>query len=112
LSQHLPNSKIKAASISLLEKFDKIAQPRIKHSLIKWFWNKFFLSHSILAIQEEKDEALKEMMRDGYYMLKPIFEQEQLGLELVEAKKKYNAPMPAKIGSIKEALELVPDAGL
>ena len=95
-----------------MKKFDEIAQPRIKHSLIKWFWNKFFLSHSTLAIEEESDDALKEMMRDGFYLLKPIFEQEQLGLELVEGNKKYDAPMPAKIGSIKEALELVPDAGL
>ena len=106
------SSKIREISIRLLESFDRIAQPRIKHSLVKWFWNKFFLSHARLAVMTEKDEILKQILRDGYNELKPIFEQEHIGLELKESQKKFNSPKPANIGEIRDALELVPDVGL
>jgi len=106
------SSKIREISFRLVESFDRIAQPRIKHSLIKWFWNKFFLSHCKLAISSENEEVLKQILRDGYNELKPIFDKEQMGLELVESQKKYNSPKPPNIGEIKEAMELVPDVGL
>ena len=106
------SSKIREISYRLLESFDRIAQPRIKHSLVKWFWNRFFLSHAKMAIVAENEETLKQILRDGYDELKPIFEQEQIGLELRASQKKYNSPKPANIGLIKDALELVPDVGL
>jgi len=106
------SSKIRDISFKLLTSFDTIVQPRIKHSLIKWFWNKFFLSHAKLAVMTENEETLKQILRDGYNELKPIFEKEEIGIELRESQKKYNSPMPANIGEIKDALELVPDVGL
>jgi len=106
------SSKIRDISFKLLTSFDIIVQPRIKHSLIKWFWNKFFLSHAKLAVMTENEETLKQILREGYNELKPIFEQEQMGLELRESQKKYNSIKPPNLGSIKDALELVPDAGL
>jgi len=106
------SSKIRDISFKLLESFDRIAQPRIKHSLVKWFWNKFFLSHAKMAIVAENEETLKQILRDGYDELKPIFEKEQIGIELKESQKKYNSVVPANLGNIKDALELVPDVGL
>ena len=106
------SSKIRDISLKLLTSFDRIAQPRIKHSLVKWFWNKFFLSHARMAVMAENEEILKQILRDGYNELKPIFEKTEMGVELRESQKKYNSPMPANIGEIKDALELVPDVGL
>jgi len=65
-----------------------------------------------MAIASENEDVLKAILRDGFNELKPIFEQEQMGLELKESQKKYNSVKPPNLGTIKDALELVPDVGL
>ena len=81
------NSVIKQTALTLLNVIDDLAQPHIRNTVIKKFWDWFFVSHGKAIIQKESDENLKIVMQKGYLALKPIYERANLNNEIKEARK-------------------------
>jgi len=94
------NSVIKQTALTLLNVIDELAQPHIRNTVIKKFWDWFFVSHGRAIIQKENDENLKQVMQKGYLALKPIYERANLNHEVKEARKYNDGPQQAFVEAI------------
>ena len=81
------NSVIKQTALTLLNVIDDLAQPHIRNTVIKKFWDWFFVSHGRSIIAKESDDNLKQVMQKGYLALKPIYERANMNNEIKEARK-------------------------
>ena len=86
------NSVIKQTALTLLNVIDELAQPHIRNTVIKKFWDWFFVSHGRAIIQKDSDKNLKLVMQKGYLALKPIYERANLNNEIKEARKYNSGP--------------------
>ena len=102
------NSVIKQTALTLLNVIDELAQPHIRNTVIKKFWDWFFVSHGRTIIQKESDENLKIVMQKGYLALKPIYERANMNNEIKEARKLNSGPQQDFVESItpKDIMEL------
>ena len=103
------NSVIKQTALTLLNVIDDLAQPHIRNTVIKKFWDWFFVSHGKTIIQKESDENLKQVMQKGYLALKPIYEKANLNYEIKESRKLNDGKMQDFVESItpKDIMELM-----
>jgi len=99
------NSVIKQTALTLLNVIDELAQPHIRNTVIKKFWDWFFVSHGRTIIQKENDENLKLVMQKGYLALKPIYERANMNNEIKESRKLNSGPMQEFVESITPAVE-------
>ena len=97
------SSVIKQTALTLLNVIDELAQPHIRNSVIKKFWDWFFVSHGKAIIQKETDENLKQVMQKGYLALKPIYERANLNNEIKESRKYNSGQMQNFVESITPA---------
>ena len=97
------SSVIKQTALTLLNVIDDLAQPHIRNTVIKKFWDWFFVSHGKAIIQKETDEELKKVMQKGYLALKPIYERANLNNEIKEARKYNSGPGQDFVESITPA---------
>ncbi len=59
-------SEIKKTALILLNIIDELAQPHLKNTVVKRFWNWFFVSHGKNVVIGSNDIQLKEVMQKGY----------------------------------------------
>ena len=97
------NSVIKQTALTLLNVIDDLAQPHIRNTVIKKFWDWFFVSHGKTIILKESDENLKLVMQKGYLALKPIYEKANLNHEIKESRKYNSGQMQNFVESITPA---------
>ena len=103
------NSVIKQTALTLLNVIDDLAQPHIRNTVIKKFWDWFFVSHGKTIILKESDENLKIVMQKGYLALKPIYEKANLNHEIKESRKLNDGKMQQFVETItpKDIMELM-----
>lgn len=103
------NSVVKQTALTLLNVIDDLAQPHIRNTVIKKFWDWFFVSHGKAIIQKETDENLKQVMQKGYLALKPIYERAELNHEIKESRKYNSGKQQEFVESItpKDIMELM-----
>ena len=97
------NSVIKQTALTLLNVIDDLAQPHIRNTVIKKFWDWFFVSHGKTIILKESDDNLKQVMQKGYLALKPIYEKVNLNHEIKESRKYNTGKMQNFVESITPA---------
>lgn len=102
-ANYYSNSVIKQTALTLLNVIDELAQPHIRNTVIKKFWDWFFVSHGKTIIAKESDENLKQVMQKGYLALKPIYERANLNNEIKESRKLNSGPMQDFVESITPA---------
>ena len=103
------SSVIKQTALTLLNVIDKLAQPRIRHTVIKKFWDWFFVSHGKKIVLNEPDDNLKAAMLEGYLALKPIYEKAELNHEIKESRKLNSGKMQdfVELMTPKDIMELM-----
>ena len=99
-------SKINQTAHLLLTKIDMMAKRKIKKTVVKKFWDWFFLKHGNKAIDNTPDLELQNDLRDCFVLLKPIFDETEMAMG-IRAGEKLGSPKIPKIGDIKEALDLI-----
>ena len=109
VGNYYSSSVIKETALTLLNVIDDLAQPHIRNTVIKKFWDWFFVSHGKSIIQKESDENLKQVMQKGYLALKPIYERANLNHEIKESRKLNEGKMQEFVESItpKDIMELM-----
>ena len=103
MENYSSNSVIKQTALTLLNVIDDLAQPHIRNTVIKKFWDWFFVSHGRSIIAKESDDNLKQVMQKGYLALKPIYERANMNNEIKEARKLNSGAMQDFVESITPA---------
>lgn len=98
-------SPIKEVGISLLDIIDQLAKPWITNSITRKFWDWFFISHAKKAVLGHSDLDLKIALQKGYEKLKPIFENKDFTVQIIEGEK-LGSPKIARIGEIKKIMNI------
>jgi len=104
---YVQSSQIKNTALKLLTLIDNLAKPRISNRVVKRFWDWFFVSHGKSAINSTSDEQLKIAMKEAYDVLRPIYETVNIATGIQEGEK-LGSPKIAKIGDIKDIMDLIP----
>ena len=108
---HESYSEIKKTALTLLGIIDELAQPHLKNSVVKRFWDWFFVNHGKKVIVTMQDNDLKNVMEKGYRSLKPIYERADLAINIKESSKlnsgKMNDFVRNRVGA--GVLDIIPD---
>ena len=92
------SSKIREKAIELFRGMDKLSVKHIKHSSLKYLYEKFVRPHieSLVKFQIPEIE-LKTSMIEAYYVIKPIVEDFTIAHEVKESMKLNSPEMTKKL---------------
>ena len=107
--QSLQNySKVRQTALNIFFKMDKLAGEYTRHKRIKAIFDRIVKPKAVRNITQVIPEArLREILKDCYFELKPIFEEIQEADQIIAARKLNDPKIQKAVESLPNAKEIL-----